>query len=348
MQNRSTRWAVLAAVVIVGPVAVTVRSQAPATAPAELPVSDYNQRVVAYIFGSIPITREDFGEYLIKRYGPEKLDLLVNKRIIEHICEQKGVSVSAAEVAASFEEDLSGMQLNRKDFIDKLLKVYGKSEYEWKEDVIRPRLLLTKLCQNQIQVTDDDLQKQHEMHFGEKVKCKLIMLPKGPGTGRSVQQVYAHARQSAEAFLEEARKQPNSTLAASGGDIAPIGRNMPGNDNLLEKEAFSLQPGDTSRLIESADSYFIMRCEARTPPDKTQTFEMHKERLRKEVFERKLQEEIPKMFKAMREQAAPTIFLKPSESADDLRQSVERELKGNKAIPAPGGLQPVGATAPRK
>src|SRR5438105_14620031 len=37
-----------------------------------------SRQVVAYIYGSIPITREDLGEYLIARQGAERLELMVN------------------------------------------------------------------------------------------------------------------------------------------------------------------------------------------------------------------------------------------------------------------------------
>src|SRR5262245_23828600 len=47
------------------------------------PGSDYSRRVVAYIFGNRPITREELGEYLIERVGAERLEFLVNRRIIE-------------------------------------------------------------------------------------------------------------------------------------------------------------------------------------------------------------------------------------------------------------------------
>src|SRR5262245_15099175 len=58
-------------------------AQKPAEAPIAPPSgSDYSNRVVAYIYNTIPITREDLGEYLIERYGADKLELLVNKRII--------------------------------------------------------------------------------------------------------------------------------------------------------------------------------------------------------------------------------------------------------------------------
>ena len=47
----------------------------PPAAAAPAAPSEYSQRVVAYIYGSIPITREDLGEYLIARHGLQGFDL---------------------------------------------------------------------------------------------------------------------------------------------------------------------------------------------------------------------------------------------------------------------------------
>src|SRR5439155_19495468 len=71
------RGRVLAAVGLVGAAAVgfwlgrggpqSAAVAAPPIPPAAPPPSDYTQRVVAYIYGTVPITREDLGEYLIAR-----------------------------------------------------------------------------------------------------------------------------------------------------------------------------------------------------------------------------------------------------------------------------------------
>src|SRR6516162_6233416 len=57
-------------------------AQTPPAAQAQAPgavagVSDYAQRVVAYVYESEPITREQLGDYLIDRHG-DKLELLVH------------------------------------------------------------------------------------------------------------------------------------------------------------------------------------------------------------------------------------------------------------------------------
>src|SRR5205823_2082025 len=141
--------------------------------------SDYSQRVVAYVYGTMPITREDLGEYLIARQGSDKVELLVNKRIIEVACQKQGIEVTAAEVEAALEQDLQGVHVNRADFVAKVLKQMGKSLYEWKEDVLKPRLMLTKLCKERIGVTDDDLRKAFEAQYGPRVECRIIIWPKG-------------------------------------------------------------------------------------------------------------------------------------------------------------------------
>src|SRR5713101_2374614 len=82
-----------------------------------------SRQVVAYIYGSIPITREDLGEYLIARQGAERLELMVNHRIIELTCQKKGIVVTDAEVDAALAEDLKRMNiLSVKEFDNQILK----------------------------------------------------------------------------------------------------------------------------------------------------------------------------------------------------------------------------------
>src|SRR5438128_2429968 len=117
----------------------------PAPTPTPPTSSDYSRRVVAYVYDTIPITREELGEYLIARMGAERLRNLVNKRIIEHACQQKGIEVTAAEVEADLAETLKGMQLEQKRFVEEVLqKQYPKTLYEWKEDVVKPELPIAK------------------------------------------------------------------------------------------------------------------------------------------------------------------------------------------------------------
>jgi hypothetical protein len=225
---------------------------APAPTPAES-TSDNAHRLVAIIYDNIQVTREEFGDYLIARHS-DKLELLVNKMIIEHACKEKGIDVTAAEVDAALAEDLKGMNgITPEIFVNKVLKQYNKTLYEWKEDVLRPKIAMSKLCQSRIQISDKDYQDAFDAYYGEKVECRIVLFPKG--NEKQAMTLYADMRKSDEEFDRLARQQASPTLASSGGRIRPISRHSTANDE-LEKEAFSLQPGELSRSSLSAFAVF--------------------------------------------------------------------------------------------
>src|SRR5687767_11007443 len=87
--------------------------QAGAVTPA---ADDYATRPVALIYGNVPVTRQELGEFLIARGGSDKLELVVNKMIIEHECKKRGVTVTAQEMEAALLEDLEGLSIKKADF----------------------------------------------------------------------------------------------------------------------------------------------------------------------------------------------------------------------------------------
>jgi hypothetical protein len=302
------------------------------------PSSDYSHRVVAYIYDTVPITREELGEYLIARMGKERLAKLVNRRIIEHVCKEKGIEVTQAEIDADLAETLKGLAVNRADFVSKVLKQYHMTLYEWKEDAIRPRLLLTKLCRDRVQVTDEDLQKAFEAYHGEKLECRLILWP-SPEMSH-VFLLYPKIRDSEEEFDRVSKQQADPKLAATAGKIAPFGRHTTGNE-VMEKAAFALKPGEISQVIETPQGLVVIKCLQHLPPDGKKLEEVRAE-LSQDIINRKInQQEIPKFFSELREQAHPMLFLKEGETEEELVRDAQRELQmatpKTPALAAPGG-----------
>jgi len=313
----------------------------PVPAPAES--GDYAKRPVAFIHDNEVVTREQLGEYLIARFGAERLPLLINKILIEEACRAKGIEVTAAEVEASFAEDLAGMgNISQADFADKVLKQYKKSLYEWKEDVIRPKLLMSKLVRDRVKVTEEDIQAGFEAYHGEKIDCQLIYWPKGEEN--IAQRQYAAIRDSEKEFDDKAKMQANSTLAATGGRIPPIGRHTTGND-VVEREAFKLQPGEISACIPTPDGTVVIKCVKRIPPDTTVSLERERPKLFKEVFEKKTALEIRTAFLEIQKDAkVKNLLANPNRQDEDLTQTTRQLLQGG-----PGGtaVKPASATAPR-
>ncbi len=287
--------------------------------------SDYGQRPVAFLHGNEAVTREQLGEYLIARFGAEKLPLLINKLIIEEACRETKppIEVTPAEIEASLASDLKGMGgITQADFVNNILKQYKKTLYEWKEDVIRPKLLLAKLVHDRVKVTDEDIQAAYNAYYGEKVACRMIFWPKGEE--KIALNQWATIRGSDEEFQRKATMQANPNLAAHGGEIPPIGHRTVGND-AVEAAAFRLQPGEMSALIDTPDGCVVIRCDKRLPPDTSVSLDSVRAALYKDVFERKVQMEIPKAFAELRERANVNALLadptKPGQSlADSTRQ----------------------------
>jgi hypothetical protein len=306
-------------------------------APPDLGSSSAD-RWVAVIYGNIPITREELGEYLILR-NTDKLELLVNKRIIEQAGKVKGLEVTPAEVDAALSEDLAGMKIDLNTFVGKVLKQYHKTLFEWKEDVIRPKLLMTKLCKDRVEITEKDFQDAFQAHFGEKIECRIVLFPRGEE--KNAMKLYAELRRSDADFDRIARQQASPTLAMKGGEIAPIAWHTTGNDE-LEKEAFSLQPGEISRLIDTPQGTVVIKCIRRRPAEKDHTLDKEREVLRREIFDKKLQLEMPKLFKELQEQAAPKLFLKKYITEAELERDVKRELQSTSSKPGDAAGKPHG------
>ena len=287
-------------------------SAAPAAAA---PVADYDHRVVAYYNESEAITREELGDYLVARRGPDKLDALINRHIIDTACKAKNIEVSAAEVETALGESIKGLNIGRERFVKEYLKGIQKSMFEWKEDVLKPRLLLTKLCRDRVQVSEEEIRQAFEATFGEKVECRIIIWPKSGArdekarmqadleTQARAQANYSQLRDSEEVFAKAAKDQLASALASTGGKVRPVGRNTL-SDRVVEDALFKLQPGELTPLLGGKDGITLVKCDHRIPADTTASLEREHGKLLEAVFERKLQVEIGKFIKETREQSA--------------------------------------------
>jgi len=307
------------------PQTVRAASETPPPAPAES-TSDYGRRAVAYIYGSTPVTREQLGEYLIARYGEERVELFVNSLIIDRVCKEKGIEVTAAEVEADVANTMKGFPtVTRKDFEKQILKPRNLTYFEWKEDVIRPKLLLGKLARQTVRVTEEDLQKAYEAYYGEKVECRLIVWPKEE-KHKVRTDIYSKIRDDEKEFDRVAKMQASAELASKAGHIDPIGRNTTGSDK-LEQVAFGLRPGELSEVIDTPDGVAVLKCIKHLPPNTAVTLESVRAQLEKEVFERKVVLEVPLLFQQMRKQADPNILLKKRMTEEELKEAAKKNIE---------------------
>ena len=336
------------------PGAGAVRPNAPAALPGIRPLQqptkgavqpDPERRIAAYIYGDVPVTREELGEFLIARGGHEKLELLVNKKIIETEAGRRGLSVTAIEVQAALEEEMRGLGITRADFVKHILPRYGKTLYEWVEDVIKPRLLLTKMCQDRVKVAEEDLSRAFENRFGERRQAKVICWSKDDL--RTAQKQWAEARKGDAEFDSIATKQAEPTLAGAAGKVAPIGRYSEATDTSIEKTLFSLKLGEISQLFDTPSGIMCVKLVAIIDPDKTVKLDdKMKDVIRKELFAKRVELEIPKCFNELKALAKPVVYLKGAPTPAEFREGVENIVNQAGGVPkVPTPVVPAGAVS---
>jgi hypothetical protein len=304
--------------------------------------SDYSRRVVAYIYNNLPITREDLGEYLIARLGAERVEYLVNHRIIQHACQLHGVTVTDAEIEAQLREDVKAMNISVSDFENKVLKRFSKTLFEYREDVLRPKLALAKFCRARVTVTPEDLKMAFEAKYGDQVKCRMIVF--NENQYKESLSAFEKVRNDDKAFDEAARAQFIPALAASKGEVPPIHRHF--GDDRLEKEAFSLKPGEVSAVIQLKDrTYVILKCVEHIPANTTVRMQDVQMELHKLIFDKKLAEQIPVVFQELRKEANPVVFLRRQLTEEDMIRQMPR-LMGAPATPPATSSRPEAPAAP--
>ncbi len=294
--------------------------------PKTTPQPEPDRRVTAYIYGNVPVTREELGEFLIARGGHEKLELLVNKRIIEIEAARRGITVTQLEVQAALNDEMRGLGISRADFVKHILPKYGKTFYEWVEDVVKPRLYLTKMCQDRIKIGEDDLKKAFENRYGERRQAKVICWSKEDAAPalRIAQKQWDEARKGDAEFDAVARTQNEPGLAGACGLVKPVGRYSETADTTIEKVLFTLKVGEISQLFDTPSGIMCMKLVAILPPDTKVQFDVAmKTALAKELSEARLNLEIPKFFHELKTAAKPVLYLKGPPSTAEFREGVE-------------------------
>jgi parvulin-like peptidyl-prolyl isomerase len=276
--------------------------------PSALPA---DKNIVAYV-NNVPITRQELAEELIARRGKKQLELLINRKIIEQAAQKAGITVTDEEVEAELKEFMAAAGCTTpREFERTVLHKRDTTLYEYKEDVIKPALLMKKLGGQRVAVSDEDLRKAFESKYGEKVQCRVI-LEKNKRIADSIyHEILAEGGSGgpealAAAFLRKARTQADPTLAANAG-LIHISRHSAWPN--MEQRAFQLRDHEMSEVLQTPEGYVILLREKLLPPAIGKKFEEEKESLRKEYAEAKLRVEVPKLFKELRDQAVVQDFL---------------------------------------
>jgi foldase protein PrsA len=259
------------------------------------------------------ITRAQLADECVARKGKEILDLLINRTLIEQALRARKLEVNGADIDQEIQNTANRFGISRENWLRTLEKERGISPVQYSRDIIYPGLALRKLCAGRVQVTSKDMQDAFEARYGDKIRCRMIMVDKQTAG----MEVWEELKKNPGGFEKLAQdRSVDSGSRSLGGLLAqPITRHA--FPQHLSESAFrelvdgdpkdrdpSHKPkdGDFTGLIQVAESaWVILRREELIPAAKN--INPKDERIRKEtyemIYEVKLKEAMGQVFQEM-------------------------------------------------
>lgn len=268
---------------------------------------------VAGIVNDHQVTIAELGEMSIQRHGEEVLEGAINRRLIEQAVRKAKITITdadlEAEIARAAEASVKPKADGSPD-VESWLKLVteqqGISVEVYRRDAVWPSVAMRKLVAESVKITEEDLQRGFEANYGPRVRCLAIVL----NNLRRAQQVWEMARQrpNADSFGDLAEKysiEPGSQ--ALRGEVPPIQRH--GGQPLLEKDAFALEAGEISGIIDVGNGRFvILFCLGRTQPVKVD-FAQVRDLIQKDIAEKKMRIAMANYFDKLQEAATIDNYL---------------------------------------
>ncbi|MGE3244488.1 MAG: peptidylprolyl isomerase [Pirellulales bacterium] len=273
------------------------KSQGTGKNPDALPRVERPQHDVMAVVNGEDIRREALAAACVDRFGEEVLEGLVNKKLIEHHCQNRQIAVTDAEINAEIDRMAERFKIGRQQWLQMLAKERGINEQQYRRDILWPTLALRKLAADQLQVTDQQIQEAYESQFGEAVKCRLIVLK----TREEADKVHRQLTANPDDFARLALQLSQDVNSASiGGMIQPIRRHV--GDTAIEQAVFALQDNQLTPVIPVADQFAILKCEGRLPAREVPLANVHDE-LVERIKEDKLRDVASGLFEQLQNSA---------------------------------------------
>lgn len=274
---------------------------------------------VAATLNGQKITVQQLADECIDRHGVEILDGTIQRRLLEQELNRRNLSVTQEDVdaevaraAIQMGKTTSAGEADIEAWLKMVTEQQGISEEQYIHDTVWPTCALKNLVGDKVTLTQEDIQKGFEANYGPRARCRAIVLP----SQRKAQEVWEQARsvispQKLEASIEQfARLAKEYSMEVTsrdlGGQVPPIQRH--GGQPTVEAEAFKLQKGELSSIIQAGDKYIILLSEGFTEPTKITLAEVE-DIIRADIHEKKMRIAMAAEFKRLKDGATIDNYL---------------------------------------
>jgi len=246
-----------------------------------------------------PIRQDEVVQRLLKRYGPQMVDEMIDETLLRQAAKQKGLKADEAEVSRRLTK-LQDQFGSRELFISQLEQAgssLSKVRADLAEELVREKLVITA---RDVKVGDEEVRKafnenKDKLGQPEAVHLRHILVK----TEAEGHEVIAKAKAGAD-FAAMARER---SLAASGkaagGDYGFVARGMLPPE--IDAVAFALKPGELKMIPGPRGQHVLQAVKLRAA--KAAVFDEVKEDLREMILAEKIKKEAPDFLQELRRKA---------------------------------------------
>jgi len=232
-------------------------------------------RIVATIDGD-PVTHHELQRFHAEHAdegvdSSKVLEALITDRVLQKEVKAKGVTVRDEDVEAYLTEVKSRNSMNDEQFAA-ALSAQGLTVDQYRTTV-RGELEKTQLVNREIRarvtISPEDVERYYEAHKGDyaerpKVELSAIILRKDDlataEENEALRQKATELQEKAQGSWRFGSLAEDNTQGPGADDGGKLGSFERGQlDPAIEEAVFSMENGDVSDVIETADAYYIVR-----------------------------------------------------------------------------------------
>jgi parvulin-like peptidyl-prolyl isomerase len=173
-----------------------------------------------------------------------------------------------------------------REVLDVILQQRGMSWEQYRLGTERSAYL-RRICEADLQITEEQLRQEFEVAYGERVRIRHIQISQPASATR--------IRRELNAGIDFAELVPkfnaNPATAAAGGMLKPFSAGDPLVPQALREAAFRLPVGEVSTPIQVENWHHFIRVEERLAADSI-TFEQAQADLRRRVTDRMVNQQL--------------------------------------------------------
>ncbi len=278
--------------------------------------STTNDPVVARINGE-PLRMKEFSRHLTRQYGGRAIDWFVERVLIQQAASKHGLEATPKEVQARQKLEI---RLRLQEFFNrtrmtpslfqKVSEKYGLTRDKLRDDIassisrdqMRRQVLLDKLLENEIELSEDELRQYYHWQYGQRIAGAHIVV----GSSQKARQIASALRDKASSWGSLVRNHSlDQRSAPYGGRFRPV----PVNTQL--GKALRRLGEDRAGLYHPGQRWHVIRQTDRIPPSNV-SFDNMRSELARELLAIKIQDRAGAYIADLRRQATVITNVSPT------------------------------------